>query len=80
MLSGASYGFNGPDAIATDGTHVWVANGGEGGSVTELSQSTGALVKVLSGRSYGFNYPDAIASDGTHVWVANLNGQWSQSS
>ena len=39
--------------------------------MTELSASTGALVKVISGPAYKFDGPDAIASDGTHVWVAN---------
>ena len=67
------WGFDEPDAVAADGTHVWVANA-SGDSVTELSESTGALVKVLSARSYGFDVPDAIAADGTHVWVADSNG------
>jgi hypothetical protein len=35
-LSGDSYGFDNPWAIAVDGTHVWVANH-QGNSVTELS-------------------------------------------
>ena len=40
--------------------------------MTELSASTGALVKVISGSAYQFNGPGAISSDGTHVWVANF--------
>ena len=64
------WGFNSPDAVSSDGTHVWVANA-DGDSVTELDAATGALVHVIIGASYGFNDPDAIASDGTHVWVAN---------
>jgi len=47
-----------------------VANA-NGNSVTELSASTGALVKLIRGRSYGFNDPDAIATGGNHIWVAN---------
>ena len=70
VISGSAYKFNDPDAIASDGTHVWVANAA-GDSVTELSASTGALVKVISGSAYKFDDPDAITSDGTHVWVAN---------
>ena len=62
-----------PDAVSSDSTHVWVANG-SGNSVTELDGSTGALVKVISGSSYGFNCPDAVSSDSTHVWVANGSG------
>ena len=34
-LSGASYGFDNPWAIAVDGTHLWVANHA-GNSVTEF--------------------------------------------
>jgi DNA-binding beta-propeller fold protein YncE len=65
---------DGPSAITSDGTHVWVANGA-GDSVTELSASTGALVKVISDSSYGLDGPDAVTSDGNHIWVANGGGQ-----
>jgi hypothetical protein len=44
-------------------------------SVTELSATTGRLVKVISGSRYMFTYPVAIASDRSDVWVANLDGQ-----
>ena len=67
------WGFNGPQAVASDGTHLWVANAG-GNSVTELNLSDGSLVRVVSGASYGFNGPAALASDGTHLWVANFFG------
>jgi hypothetical protein len=73
-LSNAGYGFNGIQAIAADGTHVWAANYGGGvggsGSVTELNAGNGSLVRTLSDTSYGFVNPQAIATDGTHVWVA----------
>jgi hypothetical protein len=61
-------GFNGAVAVSSDGTHVWVANSGANGSVTELDAATGAFVRVISG--YG-KAPTGISSDGTHVWVAN---------
>ncbi|MFZ2059161.1 MAG: hypothetical protein WAV54_17310, partial [Acidimicrobiales bacterium] len=51
QLSGVNvlgWGFDYPNAIASDGTHVWAANY-LGNSVVELSASTGALVKVISG-------------------------------
>jgi len=64
-------GFNGPNAIASDGTDIWVANAA-GDSVTELNASDGSLVRT----SYRFINPDAIASDGTHIWVANNAGAW----
>jgi hypothetical protein len=41
--------------------------------VSELSASTGALVKVITGSAYQFVEPAAIASDGTNVWVANTD-------
>jgi DNA-binding beta-propeller fold protein YncE len=50
---------------------VWVANS-EGSTVTELSASTGRLVKAISGPRYGFDQPASVSSDGTNVWVANL--------
>jgi len=40
-------------------------------TVTELSATTGGLVKVISGSRYEFNRSSAIASDGTRVWVAD---------
>ena len=73
VISGSSYQFNGPYTISSDGTHVWVGDGG--GSVTEMNAATGALVRVISGSSMGFNgYAAAMFSDGTHVWVANSFG------
>ena len=55
-----------PDAVSSDGTHVWVANDADS-TVTELDASTGAVVQTI-GVGSG---PDAVSSDGTHVWVAN---------
>jgi DNA-binding beta-propeller fold protein YncE len=75
VISGPSYKFNQPDAVASDGAHVWITNGSSSvtvlSSVTELSAKTGRLAQVISGPSYKFYQPDAVASDGTHVWVAN---------
>jgi DNA-binding beta-propeller fold protein YncE len=77
VLTGPRYQFNRPDAIAADGTRVWVANYGSGvgnargGSVTELNAATGAPIRVLTESGYGFNGPSAIALDGTRVWVTN---------
>ena len=66
----AQYGFNGPDGIAFDGTHLWVTNV-DGASVTEFNASDGSWVQTLSGGSYGFYSPYGIAFDGTHLWVTN---------
>ena len=49
-LSGGSYGFNYPIGVATDGSHVWVAND-LGQSITELSATSGSYLKTLSGGS-----------------------------
>jgi hypothetical protein len=43
--------------------------------VTELSASTGALVKVITGSAYGFNVPVAVSSDGVNVWATNRGTQ-----
>ena len=66
------WGFEAPEGISSDGTHVWVANE-DGDSVTELNAETGALVQVITGARYRFNLPAAVSSDGTHVWVANVS-------
>jgi hypothetical protein len=72
-LSGGSYGFIDPRAIAFDGTHLWVPNI-DGNSVTEFNASDGSWVRTLSGAPYNFNSPSGILFDGTHVWVANQGG------
>lgn len=56
---------NGPDAMAFDGTNMWVTNFGSN-TVTELSP-TGATLRTVT---VGSN-PDAIAFDGTDMWVAD---------
>ena len=81
VISSPSYQFYLPNAVSSDGNHVWLVNpsgnrksqGYESGNLTELSATTGDLVKVLSGPSYGFNGPSAVSSDGTNVWVPNSN-------
>jgi hypothetical protein len=67
VIDGNAYRLNAPDAIATDGQHVWVANGdcngdscGYGTSVTEIKASNGALVGVLKAVYYEFDGPSAI--------------------
>jgi hypothetical protein len=46
VISGPRYKLNDPIGIASDGTHVWIANT-SGNSVTELSARTGRLIKVI---------------------------------
>jgi DNA-binding beta-propeller fold protein YncE len=70
VITGSHYQFNTPQAISSDGTHVWVANYW-GESVTELNAATGALVRVIRAPRYGLDHPQGISSDGTNVWVTN---------
>jgi hypothetical protein len=67
------WGFDNPDAVATDGTDVWVTSH-HSNVVIELNNSTGAVVQVDAGSTYGFDDPDAVATDGTDVWVTNDSG------
>jgi DNA-binding beta-propeller fold protein YncE len=67
-----------PDAIAAAGSRVWVANSryedGGAGWVTELSATTGALIRVIEGQRYAFTDPQALAVDGNTLWVADGHG------
>jgi DNA-binding beta-propeller fold protein YncE len=67
-----------PDAIAVAAGRVWVAteNGGsrENGSVIELSEGTGGVLRVISASKYRFDWPGGIGVTGGHVWVANTYG------
>jgi prepilin-type N-terminal cleavage/methylation domain-containing protein len=61
-----------PLGVASDGTHVWVANTGyfdTPGTVTEIDAATGGVIG--SPIPVGVN-PEGVAVDGTHVWVANI--------
>jgi YVTN family beta-propeller protein len=58
-----------PQAVASDGTHAWVANASSD-DVTEIEASTGAVVRTIKVGSE----PRSVAADGTHVWVANEAG------
>jgi hypothetical protein len=63
-----TYGLTGyPDAVAFDGTNIWVASQESPGTVTELTASTGAVVGTYTVGTY----PIAMAFDGTNIWVAN---------
>ena len=72
MISGSSYKFDSPYALAADGGDLFVTLIGD--SVTELSASSGALVRVISGSRYNFDFPEAIAADGGELFVVNLGG------
>jgi hypothetical protein len=71
-LSGSIYGFICPDAIAYDGTNIWVANSppsSGSGSVTELSASNGDLVRILTGTD--INGPLSLTVANADLWIGN---------
>jgi outer membrane lipoprotein-sorting protein len=55
-----------PQAIAFDGTNIWVPNGGDN-TVTELDL-IGNLIRTIPVGAV----PDAIAFDGANMWVSNF--------
>jgi hypothetical protein len=66
-----------PRGIATDGTHVWIADYGNN-FVTEVNAGNGTFIRTLSdgghfsgSYQWGYNFPNAIAAAGTHVWVTS---------
>ena len=72
-LSGTNifgWDFSSPDAIASDGADVWIANA-YSSTVVELSTSTGSLVHVFAGAAYGLSYPDSVVTNGIDVWILN---------
>ena len=52
------WGFDNPEAISSDGGHVWVANVGNN-SIVELSATTGQRLRVLWGASSGIDDPES---------------------
>jgi ribosomal protein S18 acetylase RimI-like enzyme len=73
VLSATGDKISEPDAVAFDGSDLWIANS-SANSVTEVRASNGSLVRVLSNTSnsgFKFNNPDAIGFDGTDLWIAN---------
>ncbi len=61
-----------PEAVSSDGTHVWVANSGSG-TVSEIDASTGTVVNTIKVDDGPLIAPLGVSSDGTHVWVTNYN-------
>jgi YVTN family beta-propeller protein len=55
-----------PEGVSSDGTHVWVVNGGED-TVSEIDAASGEVIRTIpAGES-----PFGVSADGTHVWVTN---------
>ena len=66
VTSAVFYGFSAPDALAADGSHLWVAGRN---SVTELNTPDGSRMRTLS----NFSVP-SVAVEGSHLWVAGGGG------
>jgi hypothetical protein len=61
-----------PDAIATDGSHIWVVSSRDtGGSLTELDPADASIVRTLPAGRYDFDNPSAVIAEGGHVWVTS---------
>jgi len=73
LVHGNRLGLVHPDAIALDGTSVFVSNI-SGNSVTELDARTGKLVRVIRGARYRFDDPVALVATGPLAWVVNEAG------
>ena len=63
------YRFNRPVAITRSGANLFILNAGD--SVTEISASTGKLVRVISGSQFRFANPVAVTSAGSTMLVLN---------
>jgi hypothetical protein len=62
------------DAIADDGTHVWVTNLGLAnptGSIIELNAANGQPVQTIANHNGVLHSISAITACGSHIWVAN---------
>lgn len=68
-------------SIVSDGTHVWVVNGSvyyrgsrRGDSITELSATNGALVRVVHLHDGIYSDPFDLVTNGVDVWVSDNGG------
>ncbi len=77
VISGRKHRLNDPDALAVVGGDLFVANvgdiphiGASGASITEISVSSGALVRVISAPWPKNSWPNALAVKGDALYVA----------
>ena len=64
---------NGPYAITSDGTHVWIVNLTGDFVASPRRRHRRARPGCVGHRASGSTTPEAISSDGSDVWVANNN-------
>ena len=65
-----SYGQYAPAAVTFGGTSMWVV---DSGSVAQINDLTGSLVRTITGPADNFVEPQSISSDNQHIWVADTN-------
>ena len=51
---------------------MWIA--GKTGNLVEISDLTGARIRLVHGARLGCQMPDAVTADGPHVWIACKGG------
>jgi hypothetical protein len=81
-VSGATYGFNDPVAVALVGKEVWVASVGFTGSrgnssaarLTEFLASSGTLVRTMNLKRHGIQGLSELVASGTTLWVSASGG------
>lgn len=74
--------FNAPTGVAVDGEHVWVVSGGvespngtsNVGTVTELDESSGALIRTIKLKKRGVTGLSGVSAGGSHVWITADGG------
>ena len=63
-------GNSGPNAVAYDGTNIWVTNF-QGNNVSKIDPVTGTKVDYPT--STGNSHPFGIIYDATNIWVTNYS-------
>jgi DNA-binding beta-propeller fold protein YncE len=80
-------------AMIVDGSHLWITNQDNTGSVTELNANTGSVIRTMKdtyyrltkaqkGHSHGGAAFTAVAATLSRVWVVNQFGsvlEWNSS-
>jgi hypothetical protein len=66
----ARHHFDNPGPIALCADRVWVINLSNN-SVTEINETTGAVIQVLDSSAFAFAEPVALGCGGDHLWVVS---------
>ncbi len=74
VLGGPRYHFIHTAGMVSVRDDIWTANGGGKGTLTEISASTGRVLRVVAAGKGRLSTPVAITTDGTYLWVGNRAG------